>query len=55
MWLPTYWAGYGMSETSGAIFTDPVGCYKYGSIGKPVPNTISKVTHLMQEHITKIF
>lgn len=35
--------GYGMSETSGAIFTDPVGTYKYGSIGKPVPNTEAKV------------
>ena len=32
-----------MSETSGAIFTDPVGSYKYGSIGKPVPNTEAKV------------
>jgi hypothetical protein len=32
-----------MSETSGAIFTDPVGTYKYGSIGKPVPNTEAKV------------
>ncbi|XP_063426050.1 probable 4-coumarate--CoA ligase 1 [Mytilus trossulus] len=48
--------GYGMSETSGAIFTDPVGCYKYGSIGKPVPNTISKLVDIETgETITKAF
>ncbi|XP_060066523.1 probable 4-coumarate--CoA ligase 2 [Ylistrum balloti] len=35
--------GYGMSETTGATHTDPLDGWKYGSIGKPVPNTQCKI------------
>ncbi|XP_069114739.1 probable 4-coumarate--CoA ligase 1 [Argopecten irradians] len=38
--------GYGMSETTGATHTDPKDGWKYGSIGKPVPNTQSKIISL---------
>jgi len=32
-----------MSETTGATHTDPLDGWKFGSIGKPVPNTECKV------------
>ncbi|XP_033755252.1 probable 4-coumarate--CoA ligase 1 [Pecten maximus] len=38
--------GYGMSETTGATHTDPIDGWKYGSIGKPVPNTQCKIVCL---------
>ncbi|OWF49894.1 probable 4-coumarate--CoA ligase 1 [Mizuhopecten yessoensis] len=38
--------GYGMSETTGATHTDPRDGWKYGSIGKPVPNTQCKIVCL---------
>ncbi|KAK3093096.1 hypothetical protein FSP39_011032 [Pinctada imbricata] len=35
--------GYGMSETSPVVTTDPVNHFKYGSIGIPIPNTQIKL------------
>ncbi|KAJ8308077.1 hypothetical protein KUTeg_012951 [Tegillarca granosa] len=37
---------YGMSETSPATHTSPLDGWKFGSIGKPLPNTESKVVDI---------
>ncbi|XP_062579412.1 LOW QUALITY PROTEIN: uncharacterized protein LOC134241356 [Saccostrea cucullata] len=35
--------GYGMSETSPVVMTDPPGYKQYGSIGRPIPATTTKL------------
>lgn len=43
LWSVYFSSGYGMSETSPVVMTDPPNNKQYGSIGQPIPATTTKV------------